>query len=222
MISPAQLGVLFDWDGVMIDSSSQHEIAWEKLANEENRPLPPDHFKQGFGMKNDRIIPDILQWTRDSTEIARLSLRKEALYRETVKEKGAELLPGVRDFLQRLRENRIQFAIGSSTDRLNIETILTLLGLRHAFAAIVSAEDVSRGKPFPDVFLRGAEKLARHPEHCVVFEDAFVGIEAARAGGMKVVGVATTHPLEQLRSHVDRAVARLDELSVDDLLALWT
>jgi HAD superfamily hydrolase (TIGR01509 family) len=216
----AQLGVIFDWDGVIIDSSAQHKEGWERLAAEENRPLPADHFERSFGMKNERVIPDLFGWTQDPAEIRKLSLRKEALYREIVKERGLSALPGVAPFLRRLQTAQVPFAVGSSTHRLNIDAVLETLGFVGVFTAVVTSEDVSHGKPHPEVFLRGAERIRREPRACVVFEDAFVGIEAARAGGMKVVGVATTHLAKSLQSKVDRVVHRLDELEVDDLLQI--
>lgn len=216
----AQLGVLFDWDGVIIDSSRQHEESWERLAREEGRPLPAGHFKAGFGKKNDVIIPKILGWTDSPEDVARLSRRKEALYREVVLECGVTVLPGVQEFLAQLRAAGVPCCIGSSTERENILTICARTGLAEWFADLVAAEDVTHGKPHPEVFLRAAARIAREPRWCVVFEDAFSGLEAARAGGMKVIGVATTHPAEALRPHCDRVINRLDELAVDDLLTL--
>ncbi len=218
--SPDQLGMLFDWDGVIIDSSKQHEESWERLAAEEGQPLPPDHFVQGFGKKNEFIIPNLLGWASDPAEVHRLSLRKEALYREIVVEKGLEALPGVHAFLDRLRAAGIPTCVGSSTHRQNIDTILEVMGFTGLFDDIVTAEDVSAGKPHPEVFLKAAGKINRAPKHCIVFEDAFAGIEAARAGGIKVVGVATTHNAATLTPLVDRVVHQLDELSVQDLLEL--
>jgi beta-phosphoglucomutase-like phosphatase (HAD superfamily) len=107
-------------------------------------------------------------------------------------------------------------AIGSSTHRENIEISLDVLGLRSFFRDIVSAEDVSHGKPDPEVFLRAAEKIGMAPERCVVFEDAHVGIEAARRAGMRVIAVATTNPIEEL-GKADRAVKRLDELEAGEI-----
>jgi HAD superfamily hydrolase (TIGR01509 family) len=215
---PATWGALFDWDGVIIDSSKHHEVSWERLAREAGRPLPEGHFKKGFGRKNEFIIPEILGWTRDAAEILRLSLRKEELYRTVVADRGLDPLPGVRTWLERLRDAGVPCAIGSSTHRANIDLSLGLIGLAEFFSAIVTAEDVSHGKPDPEVFLTAAARLDRLPERCVVFEDALVGIEAAHAGGMRVVAVATTHPLAQLTA-ADRAVRRLDELTPSDLAA---
>jgi HAD superfamily hydrolase (TIGR01509 family) len=217
--TPASWGALFDWDGVIIDSSSSHKESWERLANETGLPLPEGHFKKGFGRKNEFIIPHLLEWTNDVAEIERLSLRKEALYREVIAERGLDPLPGVRVWLERLREAGVPCAIGSSTHRANIDLSLGIIGLGEFFAGIVCGDDVSQGKPHPEVFLKAAARMGRPPARCVVFEDAFVGIEAARAGGMKVVAVATTHPLAELTA-ADLAVSRLDEL-VPAMLARW-
>lgn len=220
MANVSDLGILFDWDGVIIDSSRQHEESWERLAVEEGRILPPEHFVQGFGKKNEWIIPNLLRWTVSPAEIRRLSLRKEALYREIVVERGLQALPGVHTFLERLRTAGVPCCVGSSTHRENILTILGVLGFEGLFGGMVTSEDVSHGKPDPEVFLKAAAKTGKAPQNCIVFEDAFAGIEAGKAGGMKVVGVATTHPADVLAGKVDRVVHRLDELEISDLVAL--
>ena len=214
------IGILFDWDGVIIDSSRQHEASWERLAREEGRVLPEGHFKTGFGKKNEWIIPQLLNWASEPAEVRRLSLRKEAAYREIVVESGLNALPGVRVFLERLRDAGVPNCIGSSTHRENITTIVGVLGFEGLFGGMVTSEDVAHGKPHPDVFLKAAAKTGVAPERCVVFEDALAGIEAGHAGGMKVVGVATTHPATELTGKVHRVVHRLDELTVADLRAL--
>jgi beta-phosphoglucomutase family hydrolase len=213
-------GAIFDWDGVIIDSSRQHEESWELLAREEYRPLQPDHFRRSFGMKNEQIIPELLGWTHEPAEIHRLSLRKEELYRQIIQERGLTPLPGVVEFLGRLREAGVPAVVGSSTHRLNITTTLVMLGLDEMFQVIVTAEDVMHGKPDPEVFLLAAQRIGIKPARCVVLEDTPGGIQAARAGGMKVVGVATTHPAAKLRG-ADRIVRRLDELTVADMDKLF-
>ena len=215
-----QLGALFDWDGVVIDSSRQHEESWELLAAELGKPLPDDHFLRGFGMKNQVIIPHILRWTEDPDEIHRYSLRKEELYREIVRERGIEPLPGVVTVLKMLREHGVPCAVASSTHRENIETIFDAIGVREYFAAVVTAEDVSHGKPDPEVFVKGAGRIDRDPRYCVVFEDAHVGIEAGLAAGSRVIAVATTNPLHTL-SKADLAVASLEDVDWDNFRALF-
>ncbi len=215
----ANWAALFDWDGVILDSSSHHEESWERLAAEEGLSLPVGHFKAGFGMKNELIIPRLLHWSDDPVEIRRLSLRKEFLYREVVRQRGIEPLPGVLEFLTALAENHVPCVIGSSTHRENIDTSLAALGFGKFFHDIVTAEDVNHGKPDPEVFLAAARKSGLPPERCVVFEDALVGIEAARRAGTRVVAVTSTNPAELL-GEADRVVDRLDEIAISEL-AEW-
>ena len=215
-----QIGALFDWDGVIIDSARQHEASWEILAREIERPLPQGHFNLGFGRRNEAIIADILKWTHESHRIATLSKRKEEIYRELVIAEGTEPLPGVKEFLLLLRDAGVPCAIGSSTHRTNIETIFAITGLARFFSHVVSAEDVRAGKPDPQVFLLGAKRIGRVPARCIVFEDALPGLQAAKAGGMRAVAVTTTHVAADLEPLADRVVAQLDELTVADLEAI--
>jgi HAD superfamily hydrolase (TIGR01509 family) len=197
-----------------------HEESWNRLAREEHRILPAGHFLQGFGMKNEAIIPSILAWTEDPMEIHRLSMRKEMLYRQIIQEWGLEPLRGARFLLDSLADEGIPCAIGSSTHLENITTSLEILGLGKYFRTLITAEDVQYGKPNPEVFLLAAQALDLNPLHCVVFEDAPMGIEAALAGGMKAVGITSTHPKSVLaKAHL--VIRRLDELDLDKLESLF-
>lgn len=201
-------GVIFDWDGVVIDSSAQHEKSWELLSEEIQTPLPPDHFKAGFGKKNQEIIPNLPGWSKDPVEIQRLGDRKEELYRDLVRAQGVAVLPGARELLVALKNASIPRSVGSSTPRSNLDAIFAATGLGELFDAVVSADDVGNGKPAPDVFLLAAKRLGLAPADCLVIEDAHVGIEAARRAGMKVLAVATTNLLEDLAG-ADAAVPSL-------------
>ncbi len=209
---------IFDWDGVIIDSSAQHERSWELLSAEIGKPLPEGHFKRGFGKKNEAIIPD-LGWATNPTEIHALGLRKEELYRGLIRRDGVTPLPGARELLEALESAGISCAVGSSTHRANIEAIFEITGLGRFFRAVVTGEDVVNGKPAPDVFLAAAERLGADPRCCIVFEDALVGIAAAHAGGMKCVAVATTNPIDLL-GEAELAVSSLCELTIPMLVRL--
>lgn len=210
--------VIFDWDGVVVDSSAHHERSWEILAARRGLPLPPDHFKRGFGKTNNAIIPE-LGWATDPPEVAALAHEKEELYRALVREKGLDPLPGARELLAALQARGIPRAIASSTERANLDLPLDHMGLRGFFDAIVSGEEVPQGKPDPAVFLLAAQRLGVAPGDCVVIEDALVGIEAARRAGMRVIAVATTNPLAAL-GPADAAVESLADLTVDRLAAV--
>lgn len=211
-------GVFFDWDGVVIDSSSQHERSWELLAEEEGLTLPVGHFKAGFGKKNEVIIPS-LGWSVIPAEVRRLADRKEEIYRGLVSSEGVIVLPGARELLAVLKKEGIPRAVGSSTPRGNLDALFSKTGLDAFFNGVVCGSDVTSGKPDPEVFLKAAALLSLPPERCIVVEDAFAGIEAARRAGMKVVGVATTNSLDSLRS-CDLAISSLEELTPRSLEAL--
>lgn len=221
MSSSAQppFGAIFDWDGVIIDSGQLHAESWRMLATELGKIIAPDSFIRGFGMKSGRIIAEIHRWAEDPLEIAKLVERKESLYREILARSNITSLPGVAEWLARLKSAGVPCAVASSTHRLNIEAMLDRIGLRDAFREIVSAQDVEHGKPHPEVFQKAARRLGITAARCVVFEDAHVGIEAGHAACMKVIAVATTHRPEELNA-ADVVVRRLDKLTIEEVAAL--
>lgn len=218
-------GAIFDWDGVVIDSHEAHAAAFEAMAAELGAPsLAPDFMAKAFGMRNDRIIPELAGWARaeEREKIVTLSDRKEALYREIIRDQGIEPLPGVRALLAALADAGVPCAVGSSTARENITTVMETTGLTPFFQGICAEKNVTRGKPAPDVFLHAAAQLGLAASECVVFEDAFVGVEAARAAGAKVVAVGTTHPVEQFAGLADLVVRSLEDVTLEALRQLWT
>lgn len=216
-----QLGVIFDWDGVIVDSSHIHEASWERLAEEKGYTLRPGDFGKSFGCKNTEVIPHIFGWTQDPDEILRLGDLKEEHYRAIINEEGIEPLPGVIDLLNTLKEAEIPFGVGSSTSRENIELIIKKIGVNGYFTAITSAEDVHLGKPHPDVFLTAAKKIGIPPTACVVIEDAYVGLEAAKAAQMRSIAVATTHSLSELEGRADLVVENLTALFLADIKSIF-
>lgn len=217
--SPVPFGAIFDWDGVIIDSADYHRQSWERYCAESGRKLNDTFFKKGFGMKNEYIIPNLLNWSHDPAEIRAIADRKEEHYRDILREQGAQPIPGVLPWLEQLRTAGVPCVIASSTVLENITCALDVLGVRSFFKDIVSSRDVTHGKPNPEVFLIAARKLGLDPARCIIFEDAHVGIEAARAAQIKVIAVTTTHPAETL-TDADLVVTRLDELSVPRVAAL--
>jgi beta-phosphoglucomutase len=185
--------VLWDVDGTLIDSSEYHWLSWRDALAAENFPLTREQFAAIFGRRNDEILREYFGPGFPAAEVARVGDAKETRYRALVRERGIALLPGVRRWLDRLRGEGWRQAMASSAPRANLEAIITALGIGDYFAVIVSAEDVTRGKPDPQVFLTAAEKLGVAPASCVVVEDAPSGVEAARRAGMRAVGVLTAH-----------------------------
>ena len=116
--------VIFDWDGVVVDSSAAHKSSWERLAEERDLILPEDHFTKSFGRINKVIIPELFHWTTDPDKIQELADRKEALYREILKETGLEPLPGVRNIIMDLKAAGIPMVVGTSTPLENVEAVI--------------------------------------------------------------------------------------------------
>lgn len=217
--SHAAFGVIFDWDGVVVDSSKLHEVAWERFAAERGLALPENHVQMTFGMKNLRIIRDVYRWTNDAEEAEAMGATKEAMFRDIVATEGLPALPGVKQLLEALHRAGAPCVVGSSAPRDNILCVLDTLGFRKYFTAIIAAENVSHGKPDPEVFCKAADAIGLPPSRCVVIEDAQVGIEAALAAGAAALGVTTTWPAKALhRAH--RVVASLEEVRVADFEVL--
>ncbi len=189
---------VFDWDGVVIDSSVAHERSWEALADDENLTLPADHFIRGFGKRNEFIIPEILGWSQDPAEIKRLSDKKEFSYREIARQGNVRLLPGVRELTTALGQAGIRRVIGTSTHKANLQLSFELFDIGHLFDGAISSEDVIRGKPDPEVFLKACALGGGEPASSFVFEDSFSGIQAGLAGGFITVALATTNTRAQL------------------------
>tara|TARA_R110000850_G_scaffold272452_1_gene407637 strand:+ start:1739 stop:2431 length:693 start_codon:yes stop_codon:yes gene_type:complete len=222
--SSSPIGVVFDLDGVLIDSHSQHERSWFQLADDIDKPLTQEQFKTSFGMRNEMCIPDVFGWTTpdDHEQIRELGDRKESLYRKLLASDGLVPLPGVIALLESLKSTGIPISLGSSTSRKNIEVCFSSTGLDQYFGShYTGAEDVDKGKPSPDVFLKAAEKIDRIPVRCLVIEDAHVGIEAGIAAGMKTIAVTTTHPRESFAdSGADLIVDSLEELNAEVVATL--
>jgi beta-phosphoglucomutase len=208
--SDSRKGVIFDLDGVLVDTGWAHRQSWYDLAEKEGFSMTDELFYSTFGMQNYQIIPMLLGRNASSDEVNRLSDWKEQRYREIIAEKltAAE---GAKFLLGDLKNERFRLAVGSSAPRANLELVLDCTDLRDYFDAYVTGEDVTRGKPAPETFLKAAEKLSLDARRCVVVEDAVQGVEAGRAAGMAVVAVTTT------RSRADLAEA---DIIVDSLTQL--
>jgi HAD superfamily hydrolase (TIGR01509 family) len=203
-------------DGTLLDSTEYHWLAWRAALRVEGITLSYDRFLASFGQRNDTILRGHFGPAIPLAEIERIGDAKEERYRALVRERGIALLPGVERWLKRLHGEGWRQAVASAAPRANVDTVLAIVGAAACFQAIVSAEDVQRGKPDPQVFVLAADRLGVPPARCVVVEDAPPGIEAAHRAGMRAIGVRTSHPgLE-----ADIAVRTLDDLADDAFEAL--
>ncbi|MGB9724171.1 MAG: HAD family hydrolase [Chloroflexia bacterium] len=203
--------VLWDMDGVLVDSSPYHYRAWKDTLAEEGLALDEATFRRTFGQRNDAIIADVLGPDLPRERVAAIGAAKERRYRALIAQEGLMPLPGALDWLRRLHRQGIPQAVVSSAPRENIEAVLEALGISGLFQALISGEEVEQGKPDPASFLLAAQRLGMSPKRCVVVEDAPAGVEAAHRAGMVCLAVATTHPRERLVA-ADEVTESLDEL----------
>jgi len=200
--------VIWDLDGTLIDSSRYHWEAWQAVMAVENFSLTYDEYVADFGKRNDEILRGRLGADLPDEFVARVSLAKEEVYRDLIRTKGLNLLPGAARWLERLKAEGWSQALATSAPRGNIDAVFAALGIEKFFDAVISSEEVKAGKPEPDVFLAAAAKMGVAPDDCIVIEDAPAGLEAARRAGMKSIGVLTTH--NELKA--DLVAPNLDQL----------
>jgi beta-phosphoglucomutase len=177
-----------------------------------------EDFQHTFGWRNEEILRELLGTATPDQRVAQLGERKEELYRAAVRGR-VKPLPGAVRLLRELREVGFRQAVASSAPRANIELILEELGIEGEFDTVLCDRDVDRGKPDPQVFLRAAGRLGVDPSHCLVVEDAVMGVQAARSAGMACLAVTTTHSVEGLME-ADRVIASLTEATVEDVKRL--
>ena len=188
---PARLprAVLWDLDGTLADSRDQHWRAWRDAMAAAGRTLTAEQFAATFGQRNDRFLRSWLGDDQSEEQLARFGDEKEARYRSLIEAEGLEPLPGAASWVRRLNAAGWRQAVASSAPRQNIEAMLRVIGLADLLDVFVGAEDVTNGKPDPEIFLAAAARLAVAPSRCIVVEDAAVGIEAANRAGMTAIGV---------------------------------
>jgi beta-phosphoglucomutase len=209
--------VIWDVDGTLVDTGELHFQAWAKLTKERKLPFTREDFAATFGRRNPEIIRQLFGKERSEPEVAELGDKKEELYREAVG-RGVKLVPGARGLLEALEAAGFRQAIGSSAPRANLDLILRLTGTEGFFEAIVSMEDIQRGKPDPQVFEVAAQRLGIPAARCVVIEDAVAGVQAAKAGGMKCIAVrfAGEHSESALaKAGADLVVPSLEQVTVE-------
>jgi HAD superfamily hydrolase (TIGR01509 family) len=209
---------IFDHDGVLVDSLEPHQQAWFEMGRRTGLAFTPEFIHETFGMTNPSILRRLLGDAIIDEEIRRYSDVKEECYRDVARGRIC-LMEGVREVLDALSARGVRLAIGSSGPLLNLELTVVECRLEGRFAAIASLEDITRGKPDPQVFLVAAAKAGVAPSRAVVFEDAPVGIQAAKAAGMYAVGLTTTHEAAALEeAGADEVIANLVGYDIPRLL----
>jgi len=209
---------IFDLDGVIVDTAVYHYKAWKRLANSLGFDFTEEQNEQLKGVSRVRSLELILGWggvTKSPAEQEALATQKNTWYVDMISHMTpAEILPGAKEFVEACRQAGIKTALGSASK--NSMMILEKINMLSLFDAVIDGNKVSKAKPDPEVFLKGAEAVGVPAAQCVVFEDAIAGIEAAIAGGMKSVGIGSPTVLGE----ADLVISGLDKLSLEKLKEL--
>jgi beta-phosphoglucomutase family hydrolase len=212
--------VIFDMDGVLVDSADAHRRAWQLLGDEIGTPFSAERFQQTFGQRNASIIP---AWLGEVSpqRFAELDERKESLYRELVSRGAIRVYHRIPHLFVELRQRGAGVAIASSGPRRDVDLLIDTMGAHALIDAVVAAEDVGHGKPHPEAFLTAAQRLGATPARCAVIEDSVHGIEAAKHAGMLAIAVLTSTPRGALATAgADVVINEVGDLPLDELL-VW-
>jgi HAD superfamily hydrolase (TIGR01509 family) len=205
--------VIFDMDGVLLDSGAHHRDAWRLLLGELGLEPAVDFWRCTIGRPAEDAVPLLLDRPVPPAEAAALARRKREHYTRLAA-RGMLPIAGAPAFVAALASARVPRAVGTSAPRTDVEALLEAIGVRAHFEVIVTADDVRWGKPNPEVYLRAAAGLGLPPVSCLVFEDSVVGIHAARNAGMRVIGLTTAHTArELLAAGAERAIADFEGFS---------
>jgi beta-phosphoglucomutase len=208
-----QPAVIFDMDGVLVDSYAAHLDAWKSMASAEDLTFEAARFAELFGRASREMISILWGQNRfTDAQIAALDEKREAFYRNTISV-NFPAMPDAQELITSLSRDGFSLAIGSSGPPENAELVLGKLGVRHLFGAVVTGRDVRKGKPDPEVFLVAASRLGIPPNVCAVIEDAPGGIAAANTCGMASIGLASTGRTHQALANARLVVDLLQEFS---------
>lgn len=211
--------VIFDLDGTLLDNNEYHLKAWKKYLHDEQIEISDEDFKKNIsGRTNRDAVNHIFKKELSEEESSKYYLKKEEIYREMY---AGDIAPikGLPEFLKELAENDIPIALATSGIQVNIDFMFEHVDVKKYFREIVKAQDITNGKPDPEIFLKTAEKLGISPRNCIVFEDSLPGVEAGKAAGMKVVALTTSLPAEELEI-ADLVIDDYSKIRYQQLLAM--
>jgi beta-phosphoglucomutase family hydrolase len=210
--------VIWDMDGVLVDSEHVHFDSWRVVFKKHGLTFDDSSLTEIFGMNSGQVIRRIGAGHLPDEDIVRLIEEKDRIFQDWIKKK-AQFLPGAREWLETFSSDGLPQALASSSSPDSIDVILGALGARQYFKIILSGRDLP-SKPDPHLFLLAAQRLRVQPEECLVIEDAVVGVSAAKSAGMTCLAVATTNHTEALHA-ADLVRASLEDVRYDDILNLF-
>ncbi len=214
-----KIGLLFDMDGVIAHTNPHHKSVIKDFCKKYDIDVTDEFLEQKvYGRTNKEWIPEVFGHIEES-RIESLADEKESLFREQYK---SDLKPvnGLLPFLEAMKAENVPMVVGTSAPYENADFILSGLEIQGYFAAILSSADVTVGKPHPEIYLKAAKAINLDPTKCVVLEDSLAGVKAGKAAGSKVIGITTTHTVEELKD-CDLVISDFNNLRYTDIKALF-
>lgn len=201
---------LFDFDGVIVDTEPLYDIFWNEAADRYGLGIP-----DFADLIKGTTMPHIMEsyFSSYTEEFRRKVWEESAAYESRM---PLPLMPGALEFLQMLKEKGVRMGLVTSSDQVKIDRAFEMYPLGALFETVVTADRITRGKPDPMGYLLAASDLQVSPANCLVFEDSFAGIEAGTRAGMRVIGVATTNPVEAIENKVYRVVTTFEGQTIND------
>jgi len=213
------LAVIFDMDGVIVDSNPYHAQAWIQFCQKHKVPLNEEEIPELiYGKTNKAALKEVFKKEFSPEEADRLGEEKEAIYRE-LHQKDMEPVKGLVPFLQMLKQSNVATAVATNAPVSNLNFTLERINIRQYFDELIDATMVKEGKPNPEIYLKAAEKLNMSTDRCIVMEDSITGVEAGLKANMKVVALTTTHNVEEL-AHTNLVIDSFEDLTLEKLTAL--
>lgn len=207
--------VIFDMDGTVVDTTALEYEAWKRMLDEVNVVFPYEDYIQALGAKGSEIIK--ARYKADKSKIETMLHKKEVYFKELVSKKGLQLMPDIEKILEEVKGLNLKMALATGASHAKVDFVMQQFNIGHYFQVFVTADDVKKGKPDPEIFLKAAEKLGVPPQECVVMEDASNGVEAARNAGMACIAITSTRGKNQLQE-ADLTVDSYKQLSIKEFL----
>lgn len=215
-----EIAVIFDMDGVIVHTNPFHSLAFRDFFAIRNlAPTEAEFAQHMFGKSNSYIFSHFFKRPIQGEEFLEMEREKEGLFRK-IYEPHVEPISGFLKFISDLEAHQVKLGVATSAPSANLDLILSKIDLREKLGSILASEDVKKHKPDPEVYLSSARNLGLSPDQCLVFEDSFSGISAALNAGMRVVGVLSSHTIEELPK-CDLYIDNYNELSYDKIIALF-
>lgn len=215
-VKPNIKAMVFDMDGTVIDSNKLDYKAWQEVFKKHDVDLGYKEYTTLLGATSEEIIKKYIDLNDD--EIDNFIEKRESLFKKFVKEEGLYAMEQIEDLLKQIKNSGIKMALATGAQREKLNYMMEIVDLRNYFDEIVTADDVEKGKPHPETFLKAAEKFNVSPDEVIVWEDAQKGVEAAKNGNFRCVAITTTNGSKEGLEKADVTIDTYKNIKLEDIL----